>query len=67
MPNRAILYISVLWAVIGVLLVLGFVYVQLFIVTEDPFDPARMWSVNMLWTAAICFLTASATSAILRR
>ena len=57
------------WALIaslgtaGVLFVLAFAYIRIFVITANPFDGFRERSVDCLWASCLCFLTMSAVAA----
>ncbi len=50
---------AAMWA-IGIGLIGVFVYLRVFVVTDDAFDPMRMTSLNFLWTSCFVFLSTAA-------
>lgn len=45
--------------VIGINLIAAFVYIRMFMITDDAFDPLRLKSIDILLLSSLAFITGS--------
>jgi hypothetical protein len=61
---KVIVLLSLQISAIGFILM--FAYMRIWLITDDPWDPLRLVSVNMLWIACLLFLASAAFAACCR-